>query len=72
MLAVTVPRHREGDRPGTVFPGHRDPGSTPAAKGRLPPAIGRGLKRSQAIGKIGAGGGNRTPDIQLGKLTFYL
>ena len=21
---------------------------------------------------IGAGGGNRTPDIQLGKLTFYL
>ena len=22
--------------------------------------------------KIGAGGGNRTPDIQLGKLTFYL
>jgi len=23
------------------------------------------------MAKAGAGGGNRTPDIQLGKLTFY-
>jgi hypothetical protein len=28
--------------------------------------------RAVTLWKTGAAGGNRTPDIQLGKLTFYL
>lgn len=36
--------------------------------GAILPEVGR----DASVGGSGAGGGNRTPDIQLGKLTFYL
>ena len=46
----------------TAWPLERQPRSA-TAESRLP---------IDTVREIGAGGGNRTPDIQLGKLTFYL
>jgi hypothetical protein len=61
----------EDDKPkqGRRFRGGRTFGADPQAW-RVKPGI--GMAKIAGAGGAGAGGGNRTPDIQLGKLTFYL